>query len=288
VPETKTALVAKLAKVMGGLDRVPKRGRNEFHKYDYVMEADLADAVRQDLAQAGIMIFPQILTGTVQWTDTVNKDGNPNGKIFSAMFMFTFTDGEFSETVVVPGCGHDNPGDKAPYKAMTGAEKYALMKTFLIPTGDDPEDDNGEAKPRATKVPADEAPRKTPAAPAAPAAGKSAFLVPFGKSKGKSISDISESDLSYLTKYAEEKVEAKDPKWHDKNVEFLNALKAEWARRQPWRDVWGKAVEYATRYAVGEAQLIDIMKDVTGKSHANELVAEDLPKIQGEIIRRGE
>jgi hypothetical protein len=38
------------------------------------------------------------------------------------------------------GEGQD-AGDKGPYKAMTGAQKYALMKTFMIPTGDDPEAD---------------------------------------------------------------------------------------------------------------------------------------------------
>src|SRR5699024_6730814 len=32
-------------------------------------------------------------------------------------------------------------GDKAVYKAITGATKYALMKVFMIPTGDDPEQD---------------------------------------------------------------------------------------------------------------------------------------------------
>jgi hypothetical protein len=41
--------------------------------------------------------------------------------------------------------------DKGSYKAMTGAVKYALLKTFLIPTGDDPEveDQKPVAKPSA-------------------------------------------------------------------------------------------------------------------------------------------
>ena len=40
----------------------------------------------------------------------------------------------------VPGEGLD-AGDKAPYKAMTGALKYALLQSFLLPTGDDPEEE---------------------------------------------------------------------------------------------------------------------------------------------------
>ena len=58
---------------------------------------------------------------------------------------FTFIDAETGETesFTVVGEGQDS-GDKAVYKALTGATKYALMKTFLIPTGDDPERDEEE------------------------------------------------------------------------------------------------------------------------------------------------
>ena len=37
-------------------------------------------------------------------------------------------------------------GDKAPYKAMTGALKYALLQSFLLASGDDPEDERGEMR----------------------------------------------------------------------------------------------------------------------------------------------
>ena len=52
---------------------------------------------------------------------------------------YTFTDVDTGEeiTAKVAGEGLD-PGDKAPYKAMTGALKYALLQSFLLATGDDP------------------------------------------------------------------------------------------------------------------------------------------------------
>jgi hypothetical protein len=55
---------------------------------------------------------------------------------------YTFMDVDTAEeiTVKVAGEGLD-PGDKAPYKAMTGALKYALLQSFLLATGDDPEED---------------------------------------------------------------------------------------------------------------------------------------------------
>jgi hypothetical protein len=45
----------------------------------------------------------------------------------------------------VAGQGLD-VGDKAPYKAMTGALKYALLQSFLLATGDDPEDERIDAR----------------------------------------------------------------------------------------------------------------------------------------------
>jgi hypothetical protein len=55
---------------------------------------------------------------------------------------YTFMDVDTAEeiTVKVAGEGLD-AGDKAPYKAMTGALKYALLQSFLLATGDDPEDE---------------------------------------------------------------------------------------------------------------------------------------------------
>jgi len=59
----------------------------------------------------------------------------------------TFVDTESGESFscIFYGDGSDS-NDKAIYKAITGAQKYALMKTFLVATGDDPEQDR-QAEP---------------------------------------------------------------------------------------------------------------------------------------------
>jgi len=46
----------------------------------------------------------------------------------------------------MPGIGMDT-GDKAIYKAETGAQKNFLMQLFLMSTGDDPEHDNNQQQP---------------------------------------------------------------------------------------------------------------------------------------------
>lgn len=131
------SLVSKLAEVMATVSRIPKRGRNEFHKYDYATEADIAATVRTELALRHIMLVPAI----------VGEQRHPVGEKGSVLTVLDmemeFLDGESGESLkrTWKGYGTDKE-DKGGYKAMTGGEKYFLLKTFLMPTGDDPEADN--------------------------------------------------------------------------------------------------------------------------------------------------
>jgi hypothetical protein len=125
----KSVLYSKLAKIIGEIARVPKRGRNEFHKYDYVTEADLLDAVRAKLSEAGVAYFFSVDSATVRPGET------KGGPIVDVAVTVTFADGESGETFSVKGVGSgQDSGDKGVYKALTGAQKYVVMKTFLVPT----------------------------------------------------------------------------------------------------------------------------------------------------------
>src|SRR5262249_29159101 len=68
-------------------------------------------------------------------------------RIARIVMNYRFVDARSGEelTVRVAGEGAD-PGDKAPYKAMTGALKYALLQSFLLASGDDPEDERADAR----------------------------------------------------------------------------------------------------------------------------------------------
>src|SRR5690606_10476468 len=60
-PDTKPkSLIAKLAEVMKVIARIPKRGRNEFHGYNYATEADIVEAIRGELAERNVMLLPAI------------------------------------------------------------------------------------------------------------------------------------------------------------------------------------------------------------------------------------
>jgi ERF superfamily protein len=154
------SLSAKLLEVMKAVTRVEKRGENQFHGYKYATESDLVDMVRGELSSRGIRTkFNLVSTART-------PKGEKGGFITDIEVDWTFVDSESGETETsrVPGSGEDK-GDKGVYKALTGSEKYWLMKTFLIPTGDDPEKDNdarGAGDHRPAQQPAAGATNGTP------------------------------------------------------------------------------------------------------------------------------
>lgn len=124
------SIYSKISKVMSQVNRVPKNGFNKFHKYAYATESDLTESIRPILIEAGLAFFSTVLEQTRE------------GEFTKVKMEFTLADLDTGETLKSTywGEGQDK-GDKGLYKAYTGATKYFLMKTFLIPTGDDPEGD---------------------------------------------------------------------------------------------------------------------------------------------------
>ncbi|MGO9520100.1 MAG: ERF family protein [Candidatus Korobacteraceae bacterium] len=118
---------------------IQKRGFNERNNYSYVTAADLAGAVGDILAELGVVIIPSL-------ESIAYESGRGNGaelaRSAQVVMAYTFTDVDTGEAITtkVAGQGLD-AGDKARYKAMTGALKYALLQSFLLATGDDPEDE---------------------------------------------------------------------------------------------------------------------------------------------------
>lgn len=132
----KKTLWHKLAEVQGELDALPKDQTANMgtYSYDYVSEAALMEAVRSKLAERGVAV-------SVSWT-SVEFEGNL-AVLKGALFFTNGDNPEERECVQLLGTGTDK-GDKAIYKAMTGAVRYGLWKTFLIPAGIDNEQEKVE------------------------------------------------------------------------------------------------------------------------------------------------
>lgn len=114
--------------------------------YKAVSEKDILDNVKPLESKYRVYSYP--IKREVIDRDTLVKESEYNGAIIrtNTLFMrvetiyrFVNLDNvdEFIETTVY-GDGLDT-GDKAPGKAMTYADKYALMKAYKISTGDDPD-----------------------------------------------------------------------------------------------------------------------------------------------------
>lgn len=153
-------LYQKINACMSEIRRVAKNGRNDFHRYDYATESDILETVRPIMVKHNLHIGFDV-------TDVRENHKNEKQIITVALMVVTVTDCEtgYSEKHQWAGSGEDS-GDKGLYKAMTGGQKYFLMKFFSIPTGDDPESDGTPPRGGNGKEnPADEITRKLQSMP---------------------------------------------------------------------------------------------------------------------------
>ena len=144
------SLAAKMLKIMAEVGYVQKEGTNAFHNYKYAKEADVVEKVRAALINHGVFAFGSAVNkGTKEYLNQKNV----TQFLVSVDYKMTFVDVDSGEQyeATFPGDGADS-GDKGVYKAITGAEKYALLKTFLISTGDDPEKEEPAEKAKITKT----------------------------------------------------------------------------------------------------------------------------------------
>jgi hypothetical protein len=145
-------IAVKLNKIMAGVGYIQKRNENKFQKYNYASEADFIEALRPLLVENGIVALPSVVEhSTVPAGET--KSGT--AQFLTTILLETvFVDTESGESITVRSIGQGmDSGDKGPYKATTGANKYCLFKLFQIATGDDPETESPEvAKPKKSKA----------------------------------------------------------------------------------------------------------------------------------------
>jgi hypothetical protein len=139
---TQKNLITKLAEACNAVGGVEKKGRNEHQKYAYVKAADVAKAIRRELFQRKVLLLSD--EKEVSEQEVTTNAGTKMTKL-TLKVEYTLRDGESEEkiTTVAYGIAMDS-GDKAIYKAKTGALKYFLRGLGIIPDErDDPEADEG-------------------------------------------------------------------------------------------------------------------------------------------------
>lgn len=124
----RAGLLGKLNKIMSDVQEIKKDAVNEFHNYRYASEYAIKDALHPLLVKHGVLMMVGIKCS--QRAEDITK--------LEMDYEFFDTSTGYSIRKTFFGEGQDK-GDKGTYKAITGAIKYILTSTFLIPTGDDPE-----------------------------------------------------------------------------------------------------------------------------------------------------
>lgn len=129
----KNALRADLAQM--GVQK--KDGNNTFDRYKYFSEAQYKLLFTELFSKHRL----ELKFTELEYLTFDGSEKQANGRMPKIEFALMDAETGFYETTVITGEGIDK-GDKAGYKAYTGALKYYLADTFMVATGDDPEQDS--------------------------------------------------------------------------------------------------------------------------------------------------
>ena len=140
-PKTWLELNAKLQAKKNALRKdlkskgiLKKGGQNDFDHYSYFSEAQYKELFTELFSKNNL----ELKFSELEYNTFEGSGKNCNGRMTRLEFTLIDVETGFFETTVITGEGMDK-GDKAGYKAYTGAVKYYLADTFLVATGDDAE-----------------------------------------------------------------------------------------------------------------------------------------------------
>ena len=124
-PKIHAAIIA----VMRDVGYVPKSGWNSNQKYPFRGIEQIYNVVHPLLCKHGVYSTSEILDASYE------VEGKRSLAILKMRYTYWAADGSSVYTEVV-GEGDCHSGDKANNKAMSAADKYALMQLLKIPTED--------------------------------------------------------------------------------------------------------------------------------------------------------
>jgi len=153
-------LKKKLIEVSKAIEYLKKDKTNKVQGYNYLSEAKIKETIKSKFEEQGI-VFNYSTEEVREYEISQTKSGTKQfNTIAKGTYMFIDTDSDAVISGTWFGSGTDT-GDKGLYKAITGGIKYVLNTNFLIPTGDDPENDNGHNNDNTTGIPGKPGPVKT-------------------------------------------------------------------------------------------------------------------------------
>ena len=126
----KVQLYQKMLNVYKAVDYLQKDDQVKFGQTNYkaISEEKVTSTVRAALVENGLIVFP------------IEQEHKKEGNLSTVDVKYKLVDTETGEyeIIVSSGTGSDTQ-DKGVGKAMTYAFKYLFLRTFAIPTGEDPD-----------------------------------------------------------------------------------------------------------------------------------------------------
>ena len=232
--EAKPLIYSKICEVMSAVGAIGKNKKNTGQGYKFRGIDDMFNALHEHFVNAGIFAVPRVLNMTREERQTP-KGGTLLYTILEVEYSIYAADGS-SVVCVTTGEAMDS-GDKSCNKAMSAALKYALMQIFCIPTEEklDTEYENHEVAPR------QQSSLQRPAqAPQRPQNGQQqgngamtwndSWTMPFGKSKGKRVDELSIDDLKFYRDSALQSIN--EGKYVERNQALVTRITQEARARQ--------------------------------------------------------
>lgn len=127
---SEVGLYEKISAVMKDVDYLSKDDHVKFGQTNYkaISEEKVTSTVRQSLLNHGLVIIP------------IEQEINKVGNISSVNTKYKIIDIETGQYEILASSGEGaDTQDKGVGKAMTYAYKYMMLRTFAIPTGEDPD-----------------------------------------------------------------------------------------------------------------------------------------------------
>lgn len=146
-----TMIYGDIIQVMREIDAIEKTSRNKDQGYQFRGIDDIYAEFHPIMAKVGIFCVPRVVSREDEVFQS-KSGGRMLRSVVSMEFDFVAIDG--SKVTVGPMIGEGNDmSDKASNKAMSVAQKYAFIQTFVVPTREEKDPDFETVRPPVDAIP---------------------------------------------------------------------------------------------------------------------------------------
>jgi len=184
--EEKTTIFKRLASVMREIKAIGKDQKNQQQGWSFRSIDQIYSTIHPLFAKHGIVTIPKVIS-----METGERKTRSGGVQFwvclTIDYVFTAEDGSSVECRVMGEAA--DMGDKAIGKAMSYAQKYAILQTFCIPVEEDPKDRDPDHSVNETTI------QTTNRQSSSHSSNPAMYVFKEGKLKGQRISSIHTATL---------------------------------------------------------------------------------------------